>query len=77
MKVNLKEIDGFISRMIDKFHKELELDNLASLATNPRDVIALIEKWYDIKIEVVSDDVGNVDWMLPQKDFELMVLKHF
>ena len=75
MKVNLKEVDEFISHAISKLH-DLDVDQLASLATNSLEFVALIEQWYDIKIEIVSDDVGNINWLLPQRDFEVMILKH-
>ena len=76
IKVNLKEVERFISDVIERLHHNLDVKQLAPLATNSRDFIALVEQWYDIKIEVVSDDIGNVDWFLPQKEFELLVLKH-
>ena len=75
MKVNLKEVDEFISHAISKLH-DLDVDQLASLATNSLEFVALLEHWYDIEIEIVSDDIGNEDWLIPQRDFEVMVLKH-
>ena len=76
VKVNLKDIEGFISSIINRLRQELELEQLAELTSDNKKFVALIEKWYDIKIEVVSDDIGNIDWFLPQQDFELLVLKH-
>ena len=76
VKVNLKDIEGFISNIISRLRQELELEQLAELTNDNKKFVALIEKWYDIKIEVVSDNIGNIDWFLPQRDFELLVLKH-
>lgn len=76
VKVNLKDIEGFISSIINRLRQELELEQLAELTSDNKKFVALIEQWYDIKIEVVSDDIGNIDWFLPQRDFELLVLKH-
>lgn len=76
VKVNLKDVEGFISNIISRLRQELELEQLAELTNDNKKFVALIEKWYDIKIEVVSDDIGNIDWFLPQRDFELLVLKH-
>ena len=76
VKVNLKEVEGFISSIINRLRQELGLEQLAELTNDNKKFVALIEKWYDIKIEVVSDDIGNIDWFLPQREFELMVLKY-
>ena len=76
IKVNLKDVEGFISSIFSRLRQELELEQLADLTTDNKKFVALIEQWYDIKIEVVSDDIGNIDWFLPQRDFELLVLKH-
>ena len=76
VKVNLKDVEGFISNIISRLRQELELEQLAELTSDNKKFVALIEQWYDIKIEVVSDNIGNIDWFLPQRDFELLVLKH-
>ena len=76
VKVNLKDVEGFISNIISRLRQELELEQLAELTSDNKKFVALIEQWYDIKIEVVSDDIGNIDWFLPRRDFELLVLKH-